>query len=76
LELKVTLHVVVLAVVQPPHEVNALLLAVVGAVRITCVPESAVIVKLVLPSVATLLLPSVYEICTPLVGFVEFTVSV
>ena len=52
---KVWLHVVLLALVQPAQEEKLLPLAVDGASSVTFVPESAVIVKLVLPVVATLL---------------------
>jgi hypothetical protein len=40
------------------------------------VPALTVTVKLVVPLAATVEPFSVYEICTPLAGFVEFTVSV
>jgi hypothetical protein len=70
----VTLQVSVLAVVHPLHEENGFPLAVVGAVRVTAVPESYVRVKLVVPLPALLLSLGVTEIATPLEGLVEFTV--
>jgi hypothetical protein len=74
LALIVTLQVTVLALVHPDQEEKLFPLAVVGAVKVTAVPESYVRVKLVVPF--PLLLTSLGEtvIATPLEGLVESTV--
>jgi len=69
-------HVVVVAVVQPVHEENALPLDVPGAVRVIAVPELYVRVKLVVPLLALLLSAGDTPMATPLEGLVESTVSV
>jgi hypothetical protein len=68
------LQVTVLALVHPDQEEKLFPLAVVGAVRVTAVPEAYVRVKLVLPF--PLLLMSLGEtvMATPLEGLVESTV--
>jgi hypothetical protein len=70
----VTLQVSALALVHPLHEENGFPLAVVGAIRFSTVPEPYVSVKGVVPVWARLVLPTVYEIVTPLEGLVELTV--
>jgi hypothetical protein len=70
----VTLQVSVLALVHPLHEENGFPLAVVGAVRVTAVPESYVRVKLVVPFPSLLTSLGVTDIATPLAGLVELTV--
>jgi hypothetical protein len=74
LALIVTLQVTVLALVHPDQEEKLFPLVVVGAVRVTAVPEAYVRVKLVLPF--PLLLMSLGEtvMATPLEGLVESTV--
>jgi hypothetical protein len=71
----VTVQVSVLALVHPLHEANGFPLAVVGAVRVTLVPESYVRVKVVVPVPASLMSLGETVIVTPLEGLVEFTVS-
>jgi hypothetical protein len=72
--LRVTLHVVVLKVVQPVHDENVLTPAVAGAVRTTGVPALYVRVKLVVPLVRLLLSAWPTVIATPLAGLAESTV--
>jgi hypothetical protein len=71
----VTVHVVVVALVQPVQELNLLLDAVLGAVSVTEVPELYVRVKLVEPFPALLLSLGDTVMATALFGFEEFTVS-
>jgi hypothetical protein len=70
-----TVHVTVLAVVQPVQEEKVLLPDVEGAVSVTDEPELYVRVKLVIPLLAPLLSAGATVIATPLAGVLESTAN-